>query len=138
MLRLGGRVALAVWGAADRNPFFSALGMSLVRAGHMPPPDPGDPGPFSLDDPERVRGLLEGAGFAEARAEEVAVHFDFRDVDECLAFAADTPGPMGVVLQGLSEAGRAQIAGSLEAAFAPFRTGTGYERPGVTVVAVAA
>ena len=138
VLRPGGRVALAVWGAADRNPFFSALGMSLVRAGHMPPPDPGGPGPFSLDDPERVRGLLEGAGFADARAEEVAVHFDFRDIDECLTFAADTSGPMALVLQGLSEAERAQVAGSLEAAFAPFRTGTGYELPGVTVVAVAA
>ena len=45
VLRPGGRVVLAVWGAPERNPFFAALGMSLVRAGHVPPPDPTHPGP---------------------------------------------------------------------------------------------
>jgi ubiquinone/menaquinone biosynthesis C-methylase UbiE len=137
VLRPGGRVALAVWGTPERNPFFSALGMTLVRAGHVPPPDPSAPGPFSLGDPERVSGLLAGAGFAEVRTEEVTVRFAFPDIDECIAVAADTSGPMALVLQGLSEAERAQVAGALEGALAPFRTGTGYELPGVTVVAVA-
>ena len=137
VLRPGGRVTLAVWGALERNPIFSAVGMSLVRAGHMPPPDPGAPGPFSLNDPERVRGLLAGAGFAEVRTEEVGVTFAFRDIGECVTIIADTSGPIGLVLQGLSDAERALVAGSLEASFAPFRTGAGYEVPGVTVVAVA-
>ena len=85
-----------------------------------------------------MRGLLAGAGFADVRIEEIAVSFRFRDIDECVAHATDTSGPMGVVLQGLSDAERATFAASLESAFAPFRTGTGYELPGVTVVAVAA
>lgn len=138
VLRPGGRVALAVWGEPERNPFFAALGMALVRAGHVPPPDPSAPGPFSLGDPERVHGLLEGAGFADVRAEEVTVRFVFPDVDEYVAIAADTSGPMALVLQGLSAAERAGVAESLGAALAPFRTGAGYEVPGVSVVAVAA
>ena len=136
VLRPGGRVVLAVWGAPERNPFFAALGMSLVRAGHVPP-DPTAPGPFSLSDPERVRGLLMGAGFADVRTEEVTTHFTFPDVDECVAIHADASGPMALVLRGLSAAERAGVAESLGVALAPFRTGAGYEVPGVTVVAVA-
>jgi len=137
VLRPGGRVALAVWGDLDRNPFFAALGMTLVRAGHIPPPDPTAPGPFSLGDPERVRELLEVAGFTDVRIEDVAVRFVFPDVDEYVAIAADTSGPMALVLQGLSAPERASVAESLGAALAPFRTGALYEVPGVTVVAVA-
>jgi ubiquinone/menaquinone biosynthesis C-methylase UbiE len=137
VLRPGGRVALAVWGAPDRNPFFSVLGMTLVRGGHVPPPDPSMPGPFSLGDPERVCRLLADAGFAEVRTEEVGVRFRFREAEDCVALAADTSGPMALVLQGLSDAERAKIAESVGAAFAAFRSGAGYEVPGVTVVAAA-
>ena len=138
VLRPGGRLVLATWGAPDRNPYFSALGMTLVRAGHLPPPEPDGPGPFSLNDPADVRRLLEDAGFTDVRAEELAVRWTFRDVDEYVAISADTSGPMALVLQGLPEAERAEVTETLAAALAPFRTGTGYEVPGVTVVAVAA
>jgi len=138
VLRPGGRVVLAVWGAPDRNPFFTALGMGLVRAGHVPPPDPSAPGVFSLGDPGRMRGLLEAAGFTDVRVEEVEVRFDFPDVDEYVAIHADASGPMALVLQGLSEAERAQLAESLAAALGPFRSSRGYEVPAVSVVAVAA
>ena len=138
MLRPGGRLALAVWGGLPRNPFFAALGTTLVQAGHLPPPDPSAPGPFSLAGPDRVRGLLEAAGFADVRAEEVAVRFVLRDVDEYVAISADTSGPMALVLQGLEEAERAHVTESLGAALAPFRSGARYEVPGLAVVAVAA
>jgi ubiquinone/menaquinone biosynthesis C-methylase UbiE len=137
VLRPGGRVVLAVWGAPEANPFFTALGMALVRAGHMPPPDPSAPGPFTLGDPERVRGLLGGAGFSDVRVEEATVRFAFRDLHEYVAIQADTSGPMALVLQGLPDDERAQVAESIGAALAPFRTGAGYEVPGVAVVAVA-
>ena len=138
VLRPGGRVVLAVWGAPERNPFFAALVTSLVRAGHVPPQDPTAPGPFSLSDPERVRGLLVGSGFTEVRTEEVTKRFTFPDVDEYVAIHADASGPMALVLRGLSAAERAGVAESLGAALEPFRTDAGYEVPGVSVVAVAA
>ena len=63
VLRPGGRLALSVWGAPERNPWASIGGMILVERGHMPPPKPGAPGVFSMASEERIEMLLEGAGF---------------------------------------------------------------------------
>ena len=40
----------------------------VKRRAHLPPPEPTDPlapGPFAFADPERVRGILAGAGFTD-------------------------------------------------------------------------
>ena len=137
VLRPGGRLALAVWGAPDRNPFFVTIAMSLVQGGHMPAPDPEGPGPFSMASEDRTRGLLEGAGFGDVRIEEVPVRFRFADIDEYMAIVTDTAGPMGVALQGLSEDERDALKAQVVEAFAHFAGDGGYEVPGVALCAVA-
>jgi ubiquinone/menaquinone biosynthesis C-methylase UbiE len=64
VLRPGGRLALAVWGVPERNPWAAIGGRMLVERGHMPPPEPGAPRVFSMGSEERTRALVEGAGFA--------------------------------------------------------------------------
>jgi len=137
VLRPGGRVALAVWGAPDRNPYFAAPAMALVQRGHIPPPDPGMPNPFSLAGEDHTRGLLEGAGFDDVRMEEIAVTFSFPDIDECFAVTADTAGPMGVALQRLSDHERDAVKSQFEQSLAPFAAGDGYRIPGVALAASA-
>ena len=68
VLRPGGRLALAVWGAIERNPWIAIVGVSLGQRGHIPPPEPPPaPGPFSMANRERLdelaarRRLLRGA-----------------------------------------------------------------------------
>lgn len=63
VLRPGGRVALAVWDAIERNPWAALPALELRERGLVEPPAPGQPGPFALGDRERVRELLEQAGF---------------------------------------------------------------------------
>ena len=67
VLRPGGRLALAVWGAPERNPWATIGFGLLVERGHMPPPEPGAPSPFALASEEHTRALLEGAGFTAVR-----------------------------------------------------------------------
>jgi SAM-dependent methyltransferase len=74
VLRAGGRVALAVWDAIEHNPWAALPGAEMRERGLAPPPAPGTPGPFALGDAERVRELLERAGFAEARVQTLALH----------------------------------------------------------------
>ena len=91
VLRPGGRLALAVWAAPERNPFFSLIGAELIRGGHLPTV----PGVFALADPNRLRALLEGAGFSDVLLENVQVAFWLSGIDEYLEIIADTAGPYG-------------------------------------------
>ena len=73
VLRPGGRIALAVWGAREANPILALVSGALVELGHAEPPAADAPGAFALADPQRLRALLDEAGFALARVEEVAL-----------------------------------------------------------------
>jgi ubiquinone/menaquinone biosynthesis C-methylase UbiE len=137
VLRPGGRLALAVWGAAERNPNFGILAISLVQRGHLPPPEPPGPPMFSMAEPERTAELLRAAGFAEVRTEEVPVRFAHGDVDEYLSFIADTAGPIALALRGLADRERAEVRAEVEDSLGRYAAGPGYEIPGVALGAVA-
>jgi SAM-dependent methyltransferase len=136
VLRPGGRLALAVWGPPERNPWAAIGGRMLMERGHMPPPEPGAPGIFSMGSEERIRAMLDDAGFAGVRVEEIATRFSFSDVDDFVSFAADTGGPFAMVIRGLADDELETIKAQLAEAFAPFADG-GYELPGVALVAAA-
>jgi len=82
VLRPGGRVALAVWDSIERNPWAGLPGLELRERGLVPPPQPGAPSPFALGDAERVRELLDQAGFADVRVEALDLHRMHRDFAE--------------------------------------------------------
>jgi SAM-dependent methyltransferase len=85
VLRPGGRVALAVWDAIERNPWALLPAKELIARGLAPAGDPAGeptPGPFALGDADRVRELLERAGFVEARVQALDLrrrHASFAD-----------------------------------------------------------
>lgn len=139
VLRPGGRVVLAVWGAMEHNPWIAIAGVCLGMRGHIdPPPPPPAPGPFSMASAERVEGLLRDAGFTQVRTEEANGTFVVADVDDYLGLIADTAGPLGLVLQGLAEDDRAVIRDDVEDALGRFAVDAGgYELPSVALCAVA-
>lgn len=139
VLRPGGRLALAVWGAPESNPFFGMMAMALVQRGHMSPPEPPPaPGIFAMAGTERTAGLLRDAGFGDVRTEEVPVHFVLPDAGEYLKLMADTAGPLAIALRALQDAERAAITEDLRASLSPFAAQGGYRLPGAALCAVAA
>ena len=136
VLRPGGRLALSVWSAQERNPWTTILARVLVERGHIPPPEPGGPDPFSMASEVHTRALLTGAGFTAVRTDEVSVHFSFRDLDDYMSYASDTAGPFAIVLRGLSDGERGALKTQLAEAFAGFVADGGYELPGVCLAAV--
>jgi SAM-dependent methyltransferase len=138
VLRQGGRLTLAVWGAPERNPFFGIIGISLGQRGHIPPLEPPPaPGIFSMASAERTTALLKAAGFGDVRTEEVPVHFGLPDVDEYLSVIADTAGPVALTLRRLSAVELAAVKEDVDDSIAGFARTNGYELPGVALCAVA-
>ena len=138
VLRPGGRLALAVWGALERNPFFAIIAVSLVQRGHIEPPEPPPaPGPFSMASAQRTEALLRSAGFVEVRTEEVPGRFVLPDVNEYLSVISDTAGPIALALRGLAEPDHAAVKADVEDSLRRFAADGGYELPCVALCAVA-
>ena len=83
-LRPEGRLVLLVWQRREDNEWVRAIDAALGDAAQPPPPD-GDP--FSLGDEEATARLLEGAGFADMRFEDIHEPVLYgHDLDAALAF----------------------------------------------------
>jgi SAM-dependent methyltransferase len=137
VLRPGGRLAFTVWASAERNPWVSTAVRILVAHGHVPQPEPGEPGMFVLADEQELRALLADAGFASARIEHVAVHSDYADVDEYIRRSNEMGGMFARAWQEAPEDEREAMTEELRDAFEPFAVDGGYELPGLAVCVLA-
>jgi SAM-dependent methyltransferase len=72
-LKPDGRLALAVWGSAEENPWLSLIFDAVMGQLGAPPPPPEAPGPFALADPGRLEALLREAGFGAVKLDRLAV-----------------------------------------------------------------
>ena len=137
VLRSGGRLALSVWSSGARNPWISVAAGILVAHGHMPPPAPGEPGMFVLGDEELLRRLVENAGFANLRMEEVPVHNDYPSVDEYVRRSSEMGGMFSRAWADAPKGEQEQIKDEFREAFAPFAVDGGYKLPGVSLCVLA-
>ena len=137
VLRPGRRLALAVWGTATDNPWVAIAGRILAERGLSAPPEPGAPGMFVLADETRLRELLENAGFRVQRVERVPVLFEFDDVEDYIVRTTDLGGMFSRIWGDASDEDRAAMTARLAEDFAPFAAASGYELPGVAIVAAA-
>ena len=137
VLRPGGRLALAVWSTAQRNPWIAIAGRVLAERGLAPPPEPGAPGMFVFAEHDRLRGLVEGAGFTAECIDEVPVLMTYGDVDDYVVAARETGGMFAMIWRDASDEDRQAITARLAEDFAPFAVDGGYELPGVAVVVAA-
>lgn len=117
----GGRVALAVWSDAARNPW-AALPMQAVMAhlGASPPP-PGGPGLWALADEQRLTGMLQNAGLGDARIERLDDEVLYGSIDEWFEQTSRLAGPLRVLLAGMDSEGREQIKQRMADSAEPYR-----------------
>lgn len=127
----GGRLAFVCWQAIELNPWMLVPMAAAAQHVPLPPrPEPGAPGPFSFADPERVRGILEGAGFEELGFEpherELLVGGG-GTLDRAVDFLLQM-GPTGAALREAEARGpelRSAVTAAVREAVAPFAADDG-------------
>jgi SAM-dependent methyltransferase len=137
VLRPGGRVAVAVWGPRERNPWLGIVFDAVSAQIGRPVPPPGIPGPFSLGDSGRLAGLLSAAGLADVVVSEVSVPLRAPSFDEWWVRTAALAGPLTNIVRSLPEPATQAIRARLYEATSAYRTSSGLEFPGVSLIAAA-
>src|SRR4051812_1644321 len=119
VLRPGGRVSLAAWSEAKRNPWASVLGAELVARGLMERPEPGAPGQFAWADPQLIRTHLEDAGFVDPQVETVDFAFTYADLDAWWDVQLDLGPMLAPTVQKMTPGERDDLREALDAKLAP-------------------
>lgn len=132
-LQPNGRLTFLCWQALEKNDWARVPLKAALQ--HVPPPAPvapGAPGPFAFADPERVRQILEAAGFAAIHCEPHEAVLSMggaATVDEAVEFSLEI-GPVSRLLADADTATRTRVAQSVREALRPYASAKGVHVPG--------
>lgn len=126
-LRSGGRLSMAVWRAAEHNPWMVVPLMAVAQHVTIAPPVPNAPGPLAFADRERVTAILEGAGFHHVTFEALDMPMAVggaSTLEETVDFLLHI-GPAARALREAPPEVLPSAKASIHEALAPFVTPTG-------------
>jgi ubiquinone/menaquinone biosynthesis C-methylase UbiE len=136
-LRAGGRVAVVVFSTPDRNSWGAVPASIIRRRAQLPPPVPGQPGPFSLGDPGVLEGVFRQAGFANPEVRAVPMPSRMASAAEYVRVAREAFGAFNAMMAHLSPQQRESVWNEVEGAMRSFESPGGFEVPGECLVGAA-
>jgi len=128
-LKPGGRFAAVVYSTPDRNPFFSIPVGIIRRRAQLPPPLPGQPGPFSLGADGVLARTLEQAGFRDVEVRKVDSPVRLPSAAACVRFERESFGALHQMMAKMSERERGETWTEIEAALGKFEADGGFVGP---------
>lgn len=132
----GGRIAAMVYSTPERNDFFSILIGIIRRRAQLPPPAPGQPGPFSLGGNGALEAAYRKAGFREITIRTVDAPVRMASVAEYLRFARESFGALHQMLAGVTKAEREDIWDEIARDLRQFEGPTGFVGPCEMIIGV--
>lgn len=113
-LRVGGRLATAVWATADKMPLTMIGAEAVRRIAGLPPPPPDALGPLRLADESMMRGMLAAVGFRDVTVERIPVTFELASPGDFAQFRVDIAAPFRALLERQTAEKRAQMIEAVE------------------------
>ncbi len=128
-LKPGGKIAAVVYSTPENNKFFS-IPISIIRQrAQLPPPLPGQPGPFSLGNPGVLEEAFRSAGLRDGHSQALSAPLRVPTAAECVRFERESFGALHQMLSGLDDAQRAAAWSEIERKLESFEGPDGFEGP---------
>jgi len=136
-LKTGGRVAVVVFSTPERNSW-GALPASIIRRrAQLPPPVPGQPGPFSLGAHGVLEDIFRQAGFGTPEVHAVQVPLRMATATEYVRVAREAFGAFNAMMAQLPPPDRESVWNEVEGVMRRFESPGGFEVPGECLVGAA-
>jgi hypothetical protein len=101
----------------------------IRRRANLPPPFPGQPGPFSLGATGALEQAYASAGFRDVRITAVPAPLDMASAAECVRFEKESFGALHQMLAGLDQAAQRDAWEEIEQALREFEGPSGFRGP---------
>lgn len=127
VLKPGGRAVVAVFSTPDKNEW-GAVPIALIRQrAHLPPPLPGQPGPFRLGGHGVLTGVLEQAGFQQIETQILSTPLRMPSAEACIRFEREAFGAFNQLMAHLAPPEREAIWDEVAQAMKRFEEPGGFE-----------
>lgn len=136
VLKPGGKVAAIVYSTPDKNKFFSVPVTIIRNRANLPPPLPGQPGPFSLGAEGVIETAFTKAGFINVRSKLVDSPLRLPAAKDCVQFEKESFGALHQMLSGLTDDEKEAVWKEIQQELQQFETKDGFSGPCEMVVAV--
>lgn len=137
-LRPGGKIGAIVYSTPENNKFFSVPVSIIRRRAQLPPPQPGQPGPFSLGAPGVLEKAFLQAGFRDVETKLISSPVLLPSAKECVRFEKESFGALHQMMASLSPEQKEETWAEILTELSKFEAqGKGFSGPCEMLVAVA-
>jgi ubiquinone/menaquinone biosynthesis C-methylase UbiE len=136
VMKPGGKVAVIVCSALEKNPYHGIIHGIVQRLGNIPLPAPGEPWMFALADSGALEDVYKRAGFLTVSVQAVSIKRRFPSVAEAIRTMRNSAGDIRELRSRLNETERERAWVEIEEQLRRFEGPNGLELPGEVLIGV--
>jgi ubiquinone/menaquinone biosynthesis C-methylase UbiE len=136
VVKPGGKVAVIVFSALEKNPYHGIVFGIVQRLGSILPPAPGEPWMYALGDRGALEDLYRRAGFLNASVHAVPIHRRFPSAADAIRTMRNSAGDLRELMSRLNEAERERAWVEIEEQLRCFEGPNALEVPGEVLIGV--
>jgi SAM-dependent methyltransferase len=132
----GGKVAVIVFSALEKNPYHGIVFGIVQRLGNIPLPAPGEPWMYALGDPGALEDLYKQVGLLNVSVHAVPIQRRFPSAADAIRTMRNSAGDLRELMSRLKEAERERAWVEIEEQLRQFEGPNGFEVPGEVLIGV--